>query len=289
MGYVNIVQSDIVSKYTNVVNQFVSNIPTAVERSPTTKEGMVNIHFFLEERIVANAGLRGVNVFISHGIADKRYRVKKCIDKFDYIIVTGPAWRDKLIKEGISPSKIKIGGYLKIDHLFNMQQSRKHILYAPSHNCYHSKALLSSYPGMLPIINRHHGIKVCPHPANNPTFSYTDTELCTAVAVIADVGSTLYEAWALGRPVVFPNWMLYKNVMRYFRGTFEAMVYSRKIDYHVMKASMFSKTLKAAVDYGITKEAELFIDGLLPKELRGTSGAATLKILEDIYNEHYSF
>jgi len=31
--------------------------------------------------------------------------------------------------------------------------------------------------------------------------------LVDADVVIADAGSTIYEAWALGKPVIFPDWL----------------------------------------------------------------------------------
>ena len=282
---INFVSTIGVNCYYNVLQQYIKNIvrdETEYQITDRSYDNMVNVHFFLEKKVLETVKMKGISVFVCHGIADKRYRIIDQLRKFDYIVVSGPAWKDMLMSRGIPENKLVIGGYVKIDHLYNGPRLKKHVLWAPSHNVYVAKAALSSYPDLLQVLKGHVGVVHSTHPANNPSHKYTDVELAKASAVIADAGSTIYEAWALDIPVIFPDWIVKKGILHHFHSTFEAEIYTKGIGYHVSKANGFSAALKDAVNEGITKQEQDFIEKIFPRNLRGKSGELTWNILKEI-------
>src|SRR5690606_6356180 len=50
-------------------------------------------------------------------------------------------------------------------------------------------------------------VVLAPHPRHSPGHQATFAQYVDADVVIADGGSTIYEAWCLGKPVVLPAWL----------------------------------------------------------------------------------
>ena len=102
----------------------------------------INVSFFTEYK-------EHKEVFISHGIADKNWRNKDSVSQFDYLIVSGELWRQKYIKQGISPERIKVLGYPKLSNLpkitkKDIQNDNKiRVLFAPTHSALEE---VSAYP-----------------------------------------------------------------------------------------------------------------------------------------------
>lgn len=103
--------------------------------------------------------------------------------------------------------------------------------------------------------------------------------LVDADVVISDAGSLVYEAWALGKPVVFPDWLVKEGVFKHFPGSFEEQIYREKIGYHVETPEQLGPMVERALMSGITEREKKFIDGIFPPELRGRSGEVTANLL----------
>src|SRR5690606_25390294 len=74
-----------------------------------------------------------------------------------------------------------------------------------------------------------------PHPRHRQDGKSTLAEYVDADVVIADGGSTIYEAWALDLPVVFCDWLTAAgNINRFLRagGSLEAQIYRERIGRH---------------------------------------------------------
>ena len=226
---------------------------------------------------------------MSHGIGDKNYMTgsKGSADRFSYVFVTGPAFKDKLIKHNIPADKIFVVGWPKLDPIFQGEYERTksdkiRVLYAPTHNAIQAVSsfpafnqYLDKFPGDIEVINS-------PHPARKQDHMPTMQPLVDADVVIADAGSTIYEAWALGKPVIFPDWLTRDGVLSKFNGAFEAMVYENNLGFHAKNFNELLTMVDNAVGSGLDEQTQNFIDGIFPPELRGNSGKTAADILRKL-------
>ena len=112
------------------------------------------------------------------------------------------------------------------------------------------------------------------HPKNRNEKEPTLTALVNCDYVIADAGSTIYEAWALGKPVIFPDWIVKKNLIKNIKGSAEEYIYSNNIGYHANNIDEFINFLKG--DLIIEKNVTEFMEEYMPSKFNGTSGKAVL-------------
>jgi len=229
------------------------------------------------------------NVFMSHGIGDKNYMTgsKGSAGKFNYVFVTGPAFKEKLIKNGVPADKIYIVGWPKLDPIFqgeyeSTKSDKIRVLYAPTHNAIQSVSsfpafneYLDKFPGDIEVINS-------PHPARKEGHMPTMQPLVDADVVIADAGSTIYEAWALGKPVIFPDWLTRDGVVKKFKGAFEARVYENNLGYHAKDFKQLVELVYVAINKGNDERVESFTESIFPADLRGVSGADAADVLREI-------
>jgi hypothetical protein len=229
------------------------------------------------------------NMFICHGNADKNYRYTKKMNLFDIICVSGELWKEKLINQGISPNKIKVVGHPKLDILFNTNKvihndGKIHVLYAPTHNVKPDNPnSTSSYPRFendLKFLerNKDFDIKASYHPVNNNSEITFDL-LLWADVVISDSSSMLYESWALGIPVVFPDYLMKKNILSIFPNSFESQIYSEGIGYHAGSRAEVKNMIYSAFEDGIDYHTMKFIEGIFAKDTNGKSGQMIAKIV----------
>lgn len=252
-----------------------------------------NVSFFIE----------GKNNFydflISHGIADKSWRNETFVQNFNYVGVSGQAWVDKYHRQGMNKDRIKLIGYPKLDKLYEKRkefmienqktkQVKIKVLYAPTHNMNpNNLKAVSSYPRLLPFLkNLPKDIELITslHPANNGT-KITYDELINADVVIADSGSTLYEAWALDIPVIFTDWLVRGNILDSYPRTFEEYIYTKRIGYHAKDERHLINFIYIANKNGLDNTTINFMETILPMELRGRSGKTTANTLLELANQ----
>ena len=237
---------------------------------------------------------RNADIFMSHGCADKNYREidnSKYLHNFKLILVPGPWLKNKLINMGIEESKIACVGWPKLDPLFRELKSwrpnpqYKTVLWVPTHNWgifKGHKTSISSYPGLFKYVKYINanlkGIKIVisTHPKNRKTKEPTLDKLVACDYVIADAGSTVYEAWALGKPVIFPDWIVKDNIIRNIPDSAEEYIYSNNIGYHASNINEFIKLLKRKLV--IERDVKEFMEEYMPSKFNGVSGKA-------VYNE----
>lgn len=272
--------------YNQLLNTFINAImqdDTNYTVSAQSIDG-INVHFFLEPDVLNEVGLNGINVFLPHGIADKGYRNAESVNVFDYVIVSGMVWKEKLEQQGLSTDKIIVGGYPKMDTMFNMDRCKDKIVWLPTHNfSLYTSDKLSSFPDLLDYwteLTNHFNINVSTHPANKGNNKPTECEILEAKVVIADSGSTAYEAWALDIPVVFPDWIVKQGILTHHANTFEALIYEQSIDYHANSIDDLINCINSACSAGVTESARLFIDGIFEPTLRGKSGKSIYTALK---------
>lgn len=273
---------------TGVVNPIRNYLPGSTI-SADSEPGAVNIHFFNEsayknEKI---SGCEGVHVFMSHGMGDKQWRDGPQTDYFNFICVSGPRWVEKLTRKRISPSKILVTGFSKLDPLFqgnitHTKQEKKVILYAPTHI---GSAPCTSYPAFRTCLEQFPSsweVLCCAHPYHRPDNRPVLQELADADAVISDGSSVIYEAMALGLPVLFPDWIVREPILKIWPNSFTAEIYREEIGYHAETIEQMIGQVSEALDQALPEKDRAFIDGIFPPELRGRSGEVTAAALREL-------
>ena len=272
------------------------------ELTDAPKVGGVNVYYSFPNKY-GGLDRRSTNVFVSHGIADKRWRnAAKLRGLFDFVFVSGPAWSMRLMSSpGVQTSRIVEAGYPKLDPIFNGEiapperDGRVRVVYAPTHggggeghdtpgkptakvsrlsSHHHRDVVLGSLPPS------EFDVVVALHPRHRPDGRSTLAEYVGADVVIADGGSTIYEAWALDIPVVFPSWLV--GSAHRSRQTFEGEIYNGRIGWHVDRPADLARTVTAAARSGITDGEQDFIETILPRAYRGVSGRMHAEALDDI-------
>lgn len=261
----------------------------------------INARFFSELRINQQGKYPvGPNdVFISHGIADKNYWRADKIKRFQYALVPGPAWKERIMKGGYR-GKVFVVGYTKLDPVFNggykrQERQRPYVVWAPTHSYHKKNKGRSSFPACNRLIEQ---IPDCYekdtalHPSarkqKKGLHDITMQELIDADVVIADAGSTLYEAWLLGKPVIFPDWLCKRDVLNHFKDdpdNFEYQIYDKGIGYHAKDMKHLISLIEDALVYGMGEPEIEFIEKVFPSELRGKAGKNSAEALQEIQEE----
>jgi hypothetical protein len=117
---------------------------------------------------------------------------------------------------------------------------RKLVLWAPTHNQVKSKGSnveFSSYPAFKPYFSRLGKIfktRAALHPRNKPFWDKRPTGniLVEADAVIADFGTTVWEAFALGKTVIFPTFLTGERMENFNVGSAEWHLYTQRLGLH---------------------------------------------------------
>jgi hypothetical protein len=258
----------------------------------------INCRFFNSHRInqqgKCQVGPR--DVFFSHGIGDKNYWIGSKIRDFKYAFVPGPAWKNRMRETGYK-GEIFISGYTKLDPLINgeikkTKREKPYIVWMPTHGYNNKFRGRSSYPQCMQLINEistTFETKIAMHPTSkmHQQLKHVPTiqELVDADVVIADAGSTLYEAWILDKPVIFPDWICKNDVLGHFKNSqdnFEYQIYKRGIGYHAKDMKHLNKLIETALVDGMKDEEKQFIENIYPSKLRGKAGETAAKYLIEL-------
>lgn len=273
-----------------------------VDRQP--RRDAVNVYLAVRSRYGQGRkeiGRKGVQ--ISHGIADKSYRRGSKMYTFHYVTSPGPTHTKRFVQSGVYKGKIREVGYPKLDPIFQgriaqpERDDRIRVLYAPTHgggseryvngnkqapgagatSWWHSDEIMSLFdPDKYDVV-------FAPHPRHRKDKRSTLHEYVGADVVIADGGSTIYESWVLGLPVVFPSWMTKRRNMEREAGrTLEARIYTRQIGYHAVDAKDLVYGVDKAAANGISAVEEQFAEGVLPLKSRGKGGELHAQFLMSI-------
>jgi len=227
------------------------------------------------------------DVFMSHGLADKNWRDADKMSGYDHILVSGPAWKEKLIRQGISPARISIVGYPFLDPIWGLERHGELLVWAPTHRVTPDVTSEGRLPGeLLDRLTREFQFETVLHPPFFFSKRLFRDLLPWAAVVIADSGSTLYEAWAFGVPVVFPDWLVKEAVLTRWPGSFEAVIYERGLGWHANSEEELINLVRMAWETGeLGTGVEEFMEGILPSEFRGRSGEVAARVLDRLRRE----
>jgi len=257
-----------------------------------------NVRFFSSCRI-NQQGKKPVgpnDIFYSHGIGDKNYWTAENIADYRVAMVPGPAWKERIMTGGFK-GEVFVVGYTKLDPLFNNEHKKQSrdkplVVWAPSHGYNSRHKGRSSYPWCMKHIEeispKYEAILAL-HPATRQNLrmpnEVSKQELIDADVIIADAGSTVYEAWALGKPVILPDWICRDDVLAHFKGdpgNFEYRIYKEQIGYHAKDMKELNKMIEKALVNGMQQREIEFMEGIFPKELRGISGITAANTLKNL-------
>jgi hypothetical protein len=256
----------------------------------------INVRFFSSYRInqQGKAEVGPKDVFYSHGIGDKNYWTADKIEDYSYVMVPGPAWKER-IEAGGFEGEIFVTGYTKLDPVFwgeyqKQKRDKPYVVWAPTHGYNYRHKGRSSYPWCVDLINEipeEYETCLAMHPTTRMNAKQNHDislqELVDADVVIADAGSTLYEAWILGKPVIFPDWLCKNDVLAHFKsdpGNLEYQIYEKGIGYHAKDMAHLVELIDVALNKGMQQQEQEFIESICPEHTRGKAGdncAAVLK------------
>lgn len=248
--------------------------------------------------------IRGpAQVLMSHGVADKRYLFmrdqegRRMVNRRRHVFVPGPWLERRLLTHSgveLRDDQVHCVGWPRLDRLLQLQaqrsasevgsaERRKKLLWAPTHDRSRRGEDLvstSSFPEFeqhLAVLRDKFDVEVSLHPRNRKDKKPTLDKLLEADIVISDFGTMVYEAWALGKPVIFPHWLIGERIIEHLRGSAEAEIFSKRIGLH---AESIDDLIAMAESASAPDAGTLaFLDDYLDPRYKGVSGARIADLL----------
>ena len=245
------------------------------------------------------------DVLMSHGLADKNYFLRKDADgkhisnRLEHLFVPGEWLKRRLLGRAglqVDAERIHVVGWPRLDILLATQQempvmprspgARPKVLWAPTHDFVrHDEESYSksSYPELLefvPMFEKHFDFAISLHPRNRKDKQPTQYGLLDCDYVISDFGTIVYEAWALGKPVIFPHWLIGDRIKRHLGKAAEAFIFHERLGLHAdSPQQMIDFVMEGA---GIDARTTAFLDEWLAPEYAGRSGERVAALLRSL-------
>lgn len=281
--------------YGNILYSLINPILSYLPNYTISKEcidNAINVHFFREEGYKKNVGLaksKTINVFEAHGLACKNWHNSRHVQPFSCVFVSGQSLVDKYKKQGLTNTEVFITGYTKLDPIFNgtyikQKYDKPVVLFAPTHKTIEDVSLQDRFDSCLQKIEKEYVLICSQHPVYSESHNPTLQALCDADVVISDTSSLVYEAWSLGKHVIFADWLIKDGVIKYFPNSFESQIYCNNIGLHLENDSLLMNNIEYALNHPIQQNVIDFIDGIFSPELRGHSGKKHAEKLIELAN-----
>lgn len=246
------------------------------------------------------------DVLMSHGVADKNYFLRKDDDgerisnRLAHLFVPGEWLKRRLLKRKdleVGAERIHVVGWPRLDILLATQQAmpvvpprapgaRPKVLWAPTHD-YAQRGeendSTSSYPELLefvPLFEKHFDFAISLHPRNRKNKQPTHLSLLDCDYVISDFGTIVYEAWALGKPVIFPHWLIGDRIKRNLGESAEARIFHKRLGLHADSPQQIIDFVMGGA--GIDKRTAKFRDDCLEPAYAGRSGERVAELLRSL-------
>ncbi|MGH1354057.1 MAG: CDP-glycerol glycerophosphotransferase family protein [Thalassovita sp.] len=253
------------------------------------EEGKLNFSLFINQKS---------DVLMSHGAADKNYHWRKDPDveggrlnhslERKHLFVPGPWLKRRIVESAhldFNEDQVHAIGWPRLDQLIEDQKAleadqvegaQKKVLWAPTHDFARrgkKQVSLSSYPKFekfIPKLEKHYSVSTSLHPRNRKEKNPTVHSLVESDVVITDFGTMVYEAVALGKQVIYPDWIVGEPITRHLKNSAENAIFKEQFGLH---ANSF-KEMRAMIDseQKIDERSQAFFDDFLPPETYGVSG-----------------
>jgi hypothetical protein len=242
------------------------------------------------------------DVLMSHGLADKNYFLRRdengerISNRLAHLFVPGEWLKRRLLARDdltISADRIQVVGWPRLDMLLQTQKdmpvtprapdARPKVLWAPTHDYARrgeENLSNSSYPELLeyvPMLEKHFDLSVSLHPRNRTNKQPTHHSLLECDYVISDFGTIVYEAWALGKPVIFPHWLIGDRIKQHLGKTADAYIFHERLGLHADTPEQMIDFVKDGA--GIDKRTTDFLDDWLEPAYAGRSGERVATLL----------
>ncbi len=282
-------------------------------------EGALSLSLFIRQGRDELKLRTPADIVMAHGIADKRYFFiresgsdRPLVNQYKYVFVPGN-WHVNRLVEGrfrrnpryqinLTDEQIKVVGWLRLDALLATTKiqppslsSRLRVLWAPTHNIVMGKSTLASNPKITPssfpkfhkhkwTMRRKYEYRISVHPRNRKNKQPTSDQLVWAQVVVSDFGTMVFEAWALGKPVIFPRWCIdVDTIIKRNPLSAEAFIYKNRIGLHPQsprEMHQMLKEIKQSLKLGNTGDfrgngVADFIDHYIDPETRGQDAKRT--------------
>ena len=249
--------------------------------------------------------LQPTDVLMSHGLADKNYFFRKDADgehisnRLSHLLVPGEWLKRRILKARhlhVRQDQVHVVGWPRLDALFAAQWARDaagrepgvrpKVLWAPTHDYARrgrNRDSMSSYPELLehlPTLEQHVDLSTSLHPRNRADKQPTQLDLVDCDYVISDFGTIVYEAWALGKPVIFPHWLIGDRIKRHLGPSAEGHIFHERLGLHADSPQQLVDLVMDGA--GIDQRTTTFMNDYLARELDGTSGARVVSLLQSL-------
>lgn len=297
------------NNYISVQEQLLSQIKRHIRKGSVVEVGRKD---FTKDDESLSFGLfirDPADVLMSHGVADKNYMFIKdkntgnrLINSRRAVLVPGPWLKRRLLKS----KSIKLGedqiicvGWPRLDELkrlqkkwnakyptYNRENSKPNVLWAPTHDYSRrgaDKVSTSSYPEFMEytdLLGEKYNLEIALHPRNRKDKKPTVEKLLDADFVISDFGTMVYEAWALGKTVIFPDWIIKERILEFLPGSAEAKVYEDNIGLHANSIDEMVSMIDGGVAYGT--DVQQFMEDYISPEYDGTSSIRIANVLKKL-------
>ena len=246
----------------------------------------------------------GAEVVMSHGAADKNYLYTRAADgerivnSLKHVFVPGNWLKNRLLASKsvkLDPDQVHVVGWPRLDALLELraahQPERGHerrlkVLWAPTHDFARRGAdeiSTSSYPALLehvPEIEREFALSISLHPRNRHNKRPTAELLIEADVVISDFGTLVYEAWLLGKPVIFPHWLIGAPICEFLPRSAEAKIFRERIGLHAGSFKEMLAILRSGPKIG--DDVKAFLAEYVDPGARGHSGKRVAELLREL-------
>lgn len=227
----------------------------------------LNVSFFLP---------REGHVLLPFTAADRNYLFRRADDgsymmtQFQTLLLPGRWLRRRLLKRddlGFSPSALIPVGSPRLDRLRRLQAARpraedreqKRVLWVPTSPVSERKRKAdvektSSQSALDEAIPRLSEICELVHFPDLHAEDFDRARLTEALldvdVVITDCDPILYDAWALGKPVIFTTWLVGEHMAERYPGTAETYLYQNLIGLHADSLDHLCELITAEPDLG---------------------------------------
>jgi len=245
----------------------------------------------------------GADVVMSHGVADKNYLYtrtsngERIVNSLKHVFVPGNWLRNRLLSSKsvkIGADQVHVVGWPRLDALLEMQAARPpergdgplKVLWAPTHDFARRGAdeiSTSSYPALLkhvPKLEKEFALSTSLHPRNRDNKRPTAELLIEADVVISDFGTLVYEAWLLGKPVIFPHWLIGAPICEYLPRSAEAKIFRERIGLHADSFKELVAMLRSGPTIG--EDVKAFLADYVDPTARGVAGRRVAELLREL-------
>ena len=259
---------------------------------PPEQADALSVSFFPNQR---------ADVLMMYDLADRRHFDQTGSDgtvlaaQFKHVFVPGQWLKDHLTGPnglGLAPESVHVTGSPRIDYLRQLQAeqtrdpyARLKVLFAPLHRHWNwrdgrpmsvAEGMAAYLPQLAPYCDL---TKAIDTPKKRDKIPVTQ-DLIDADIVITDYTSVIYEAWALGKPVIFPRWLTGDRVTEKARTCAEAQIYRDWIGHHPKSFAELLALIKRGRDLDLGPGVDAFMRAYIDNYPTGQSGRKTARLLE---------